>query len=249
MDVWELGLGKVIAVDFTQQNAQLERRLSDQYERKNWFLSLLSWVDFADVLTLKRSAFIMLMDMITNRPTEFSVFASFYLSAYKRQGWRIEMTQRQQEADSLAVEAVGLGIRPTKYISQRLAIGERAAQRLLKRASEAKMFVFDEKTYTTIEDSLQRMPTERALQRRMAAYRHRCPGYGAHEACEQWTRGDKDLCHPCALHFGHLGERPDWLDYLVRDNRKLARQQAYDDLIGVVAYVEHDPPDELEIAA
>src|SRR5690606_28558436 len=108
----------------------------DHKERSDWYLSLLSWVDFADVLTLKRSAFIMLMDMIANRPTEFSVFASFYLSAYKRQGWRVELTAKEQEAETLALEAVGLGLNPAKYIAQRTGMSIWGAYKRLERAAK-----------------------------------------------------------------------------------------------------------------
>lgn len=92
------------------------------------------------------------------------------------------------------------------------------------------------------------MPIERRIQKKMATYRHRCPGYGAHESCEEWSRGDRDLCHPCASHYGHYGERPDWLEFLIRDNRKLARQQAYEDLIGILPFVDGEQ-DELQFAA
>lgn len=238
-------MSNIIKVDFAQQNTQLELRLRDHKERSDWYLSLLSWVDFEDVLNLKRSAFIVLMDMIANRPTEFSVFASFYLSAYKRQGWRVELTAKEQEAETLALEAVGLGLNPAKYIAQRTGMSIWGAYKRLERA--AKVSKNAEKSHTSIREYM-RMPSEVAIKRKMAQHRHRCPGYGAHEDCEEWTRGDRDLCHPCAKHYGFAGERPDWLEFLIRDNRKLARQQAYDDLIGLVPYQEQDY-DDLDMAA
>ncbi len=203
-----------------------------------WWLNVLSWVDWTDITTHKRNGYVFFMDMLINRPTEFAVMLALFVRAYERCVGRLEMTAAQVEAVTLAYEAVAAGMNPARYVASKKGTSLRAAYYLLKRADThiEKMFNFPQKTYTPYREK-NYLPSEAQIQRQMAKYRRPCPCKDLHDDCVGMTRGDRDLCHPCSKRYGLKGERPDWLEKYVQSVRSEYRERALADLMELsVAY-------------
>jgi nucleotide-binding universal stress UspA family protein len=216
-----------------------------------WWTSILRWIDVADLWD-GAEAKAWFYDLLVKRPTEFTVLVSLFMVAYKAYGRHGgELTARQQQAVDLADKARRLGVNEAQYVSDRLGIQIDPARRLINRAKErqaiAKMVVFAENPYTH-DRAKYHGPTERDIQRKMSAHRHKCPGKGWNDDCEGHAYGDRGLCWPCYNRYGFEGERPAWLAYLVEDNRKRARQWAIDSLV-VIQVGDDDEFDALANAA
>lgn len=212
-----------------------------------WWLSVLKWVDADDLDTGAAHAF--LMDLLVSRPTEFSVFLNLFAKAFMRSTTRETLTVRQELALDYAEEAVRLKLNAARYVAGRMGIAAVSAYQLLKRAreNEAKIHNSASNPYTTNRGSIH-LPSEADIQRKMAERRCKCPGHGANEECESWTRGDRELCFSCYRKYGFEGERPAWLEFLTADLRRENREWAIDEL-SVTFVADDDGWEALEWAA
>ena len=218
--------------------------LVKNHDDQRWWLYLLKFVDAADIeinehgdVRLTADAYDLLRDMIVNRPTELGVFLPMIRDALGRfQREQRALTRRQEEAIKAAEEAAAKGLHPARYVADILDIGAESARQLLKRAherqSQLKMLVLGTKSHIESRGKYIQ-PREAVIRRKMASYRLDCPGKEWHDECEGATTADRGLCWPCFNRYGFPGERPPWLDYLVKDNWKEMRRRAIDEMTTV----------------
>lgn len=219
-------LPQIIRPDFSANNAGVKP------VTRAWWLSVLAWIDFTDITTHKRSGYVFFMDLLIKRPTEFAVFLLLFVNAYERSIGRLEMTSAQVEAVVLANEAAANGINPARYVASKKGTSLRAAYYLLKRADGnlGKIFNFPQKTHSSSREK-NYLPDEDTIKRRMAGFVIQCPTAPLHDDCAGTVHGDRDLCFACSKRYGVEGERPQWLQDIIRDNRRVLREDALADLL------------------
>lgn len=180
---------------------------------RKWWLNPFKFVDVEDILTQQKRAKVFFYDLLVNRPTEFRMFIVLFMAAYNNNLDQdlLLLTQRQQQAVSLARQAMIVGEPPVIYVSQRLNIHKSNASRLLKRAGfKLEIATFDDlfAVYDNGEQINAWTPTERQIQAQKAKMKRECAASGT-PGCKGTTRGQFALCLPCSQYYG--GIREEWL--------------------------------------
>jgi hypothetical protein len=219
-----------------------------------WYKNQYAFIDPADLPDeAKRQGYQFFRDVLVNRPTEFQALFKLFLAA--RRGFDTvhkAFTTRQERAVAYAIEALRMGKLATRYVAEKLGIGIRAAQRLLKRADyEAKMFAFGRYVQSVSKDVAQNLwtPKPEHIKRQMAAMPRICAGSGT-EGCHGHTRGDYALCWSCLQKYGLRGEWEDsgvsWLLPEARrieaEHRKAAINALYEDWRANALPADEAPP-------
>lgn len=223
-------MGQIIRADFAAHEPSLS--MVPKALDADWS-SVATYVDLAD-LAQGRGAFVFFMDLLVQRPTEFTVLLGMFLDAYDGYA-RHGLTARQEQAVKLAAEARRLKVNESRYVSDRLAIKIQNARGLLRRAEKrfptSKIIPFAKKPYIESRHESHIAPSEIDIQRKMAAYPSVCPGHEWNVDCDKKRppKG-KALCWSCNHLYAADGALPDWLAYLVADNRRLAREWAIEQL-------------------
>jgi len=179
---------------------------------RKWWLNPFKFVDVEDILTQQRRAKVFFYDLLVNRPTEFRMLIVLFMAAYNNLDEDlVELTQRQEQAVSLARQAMVIGQPPVKYVSQRLNIHKSNASRLLKRAGfKLEIATFDDLFHVYVDDDSVSTwsPSEQQIKAQMAKMTRECAASGT-PSCKGTTRGRFALCLPCSQHYG--GIREEWL--------------------------------------
>ncbi len=180
---------------------------------RKWWLNPFKFVDAEDILTQKRRAKIFFYDLLVNRPTEFRALIVLFMIAYNNLDEdQVTLTDRQEQAVSLARVAMVSGEPPVKYVSERLNITKQASSALLKRAGfKLEMLTFEDlvAVYDRDEQLNVRFPTRREIQAQKARMTRQCAADGT-PGCKGTTRGQFALCLPCSQKFGKL--REEWIN-------------------------------------
>ncbi len=198
-----------------------------------WWWSVLRFVDVDDLATEGRGAAIFFLDLLVNRPTEFTAFLSLFLPAYAAWTATGGLTARQEQAAAHATTARARGLNEARFASEQMGIHISAAYKLLARGrAKQEMATILSFAHVIYRRDAQ-PPTEAQIKRKMAAHRVVCPGKGWSDNCSGHATGRFGLCWSCNSFYGIDGERPAWLAYLVEQNRLEARQSAIDALTTV----------------
>jgi len=180
---------------------------------RKWWLNPFKFVDSEDILTHKRRAKIFFYDLLVNRPTEFRALIVLFMIAYNNlDEEQVLLTERQEQAVSLARTAMIAGEPPVKFVSLRMGIDKSNASRLLKRAGfKLEIATFDDlfAIYDKGEQQSLWTPTDRQMQAQKAKMKRECAASGT-PGCKGTTRGQFALCLPCSQRYGWT--REEWLE-------------------------------------
>jgi hypothetical protein len=181
---------------------------------RKWWLNPYKFVDEIDILVKKKQAKVFFYDLLVNRPTEFRTLIVMFMHAYSNLDENmVQLTHRQEQAVSLARQAMIIGEPPVKYVSQRLNIAKSSACELLQRANTRLEIRTFEDLFAVYDSGEQqdyvRPPSEREIQAQKARMTRTCAADGM-PGCKNTTRGQFALCLPCSEKFGKL--REEWID-------------------------------------
>lgn len=146
------------------------------------------------------------------------------------------LTRKQMEALQLEMEARAVwDMTPTAYIAQKMNIGMRAAQRLLRRATaNAKIKEHDQMFALTrdfLNDSERIVQVAEAdIRKRMALMPRQCAGDGT-PGCTHYAPTGRRLCHNCYQTYGQ--NPPRWLHEEMKRIENEHRRAAIRDLYEV----------------
>lgn len=201
---------------------------------RKWWKNPFKYVDEEDILTKQREAKVFFYDLLINRQTEFRTLIMMFMAAYNNLDEDVvQLTHRQEQAVSLARQAMVIGEPPVKYVSQHLSIDKSNASRLLKRAG-FKLEIATFEDLLAVYDSGEqqdyvRHPSEREIQAQKARMTRTCAADGM-PGCKSTTRGQFALCLPCSEKFGK--SREEWIDprtklpimWLLEEARRIDKQ-------------------------
>lgn len=161
------------------------------------------FIEISDVLEDPHKASVFFADLLVHRPTEFSAFMHLYMIASHNLDLnRVNLTNRQSEAITLARQAMQQNLHPTRYVASKLHVSPRSVQRLLKRASmraESEMVAIGSEVHTSNISSRWK-PTRAQIQAQIAKTPRECA------ACSKSIQGRFTLCYECSKRFGFTRE-------------------------------------------
>lgn len=201
--------------------------------KRKWWLNPYKFVDEEDILVHKREAKIFFYDLLVNRPSEFRTLIVMFMRAYSNLDEDlVQLTHRQEQAISLARQAMIIGEPPVKYVSERLNIAKSSASELLQRANtRLEIRTFDDLFHVYVDDDSVNTwsPSEQQIKAQMAKMTRECAASGTPK-CKGTTRGRFALCLPCSQHYGAI--REDWvkpqtgepLTWLLEEARRIDTQ-------------------------
>lgn len=207
----------------------------------HWYEIPERWVDAVDIQMRGKASVDVLQDLIVKRSTEYGRFKKLFFRAMSN---KMTLLPRQQQAIDLANEAKALGITESTYISEKLGIQRQPALRLLKRAEERltiityqndeKMVPFDRQQ--AIYDDTRLQVTQDEIDNVLRGRWVTCLTQAENEDhCKGHARAYFGICRPCYETFTNKRYYPDgmpeWVEFLIRDNRKEQREQARQDII------------------
>lgn len=195
-----------------------------------WWMMPDSFVDALDIEKLGKGAIELLRDMVVSRPTEFGRLRKLFLRSLKRP---ITLLPRQEKAIVLANEARQLGFTETVYVADKLGINRHSAYKLLQRAEQRLLIAEIQNGLSTkMETSDDNMGIYSDTQAKIDIDASQIDKiYGGLmvdcAVCQKRCRAKYAICHECATTYGKTqDEREYWLQELIKDIKRVARQDA-----------------------